>query len=184
MLDLVLLGLIAVSTVFGLMRGLVGTLASIAAWLLAGWFAFHFGSTVAGALSNDGAPTTTELFTGYALSFIGVMIFVGLVGWLVKKIIGAIGLSGVDRLLGGALGVVRGALVACAVVLVLGFTSIPRDEAWQRSQVVAALLPGAQLLRAALPQWVGAEVDFGKDGAAGDNSGVHDAPIPLDEGVQ
>ena len=35
--DLLLLGVIAVSTLLGLLRGFVGVLASLLAWLLAGW---------------------------------------------------------------------------------------------------------------------------------------------------
>ena len=40
MLDLILFALVAASALFGLLRGLVGVLASIAAWLLAGWAAW------------------------------------------------------------------------------------------------------------------------------------------------
>ena len=111
LLDLSLLAIIGVSALFGAMRGFVGVLASLAAWLLAGWAAFHFGAETARWMSSDGPPTATELLGGYALSFVAVMLFVGIVGWVVRQFIKTVGLSGVDRALGLVLGLVRGATV-------------------------------------------------------------------------
>ena len=88
-------------------------------------------------LAGDGEPGAGELFAGYALSFIGVLVVVGLVGWLVRKLVQSVGLSGLDRMLGLALGLARGAFVACALVLVLGLTGDAARAA------VAALAGGA-----------------------------------------
>ena len=146
MIDLVLAAVIGASALFGLLRGFIGALASLLAWLLAGWVAFHYGAQVAGILAEGGTPGATELFGGYALSFIVVMIVVGLIGWLVRLLVKAVGLSALDRLLGLALGLARGALVACILVLLAGFTDLPREPSWAQSRLVPALLPGAQWL--------------------------------------
>lgn len=158
--DWVLLAIVAVSALFGLMRGFVGVAASLVAWVLAGWAAFHFGGGVALMLARDGTPSAGQLFAGYALSFLVVLVVVGVVGWLVRQAVHSVGLSGLDRALGLALGTVRGAFVASALVLLLGLTTLPRDPAWQRSQVVPVFVPGAQWLRGWLPGWVAREVDF------------------------
>ena len=170
--DWVLLAIVAVSTLFGLMRGFVGVAASLAAWVLAGWAAFHFGGGIGLMLARDGQPSAGQTFAGYALAFIGVLLVVGLVGWLVRQAVKSVGLSGVDRALGLALGMVRGVFVASALVLLLGLTSLPRDPAWQASQVVPVFVPGAQWLRAWLPGWVAGQVDFGNGRAA------HASPLP------
>ncbi|MBP3982864.1 CvpA family protein [Pseudoxanthomonas helianthi] len=183
MLDLILFALISVSALFGLIRGLIGVLASMVAWLLAGWAAFRFGGTVALQFVDGPQPTATELFGGYALCFLAVLVFVGVVGWVVRRLVHGIGLSGVDRLLGGALGALRGVFVACVLLLLLGFTHVPQEVAWQRSQLVPLLLPGAQWLRGWLPEWAAAQADFGNGTRAGDNRRQIDLPIPLDEGV-
>ena len=73
-LDLTLLAIIGVSMLFGLMRGFIGALASVLAWLLAGWVAFHYGAEVAAWLSDDGPPGSADLLGGYALSFVAVMV--------------------------------------------------------------------------------------------------------------
>ncbi|MFT3756401.1 MAG: CvpA family protein [Pseudoxanthomonas sp.] len=185
LLDLVLLALIGVSALFGLLRGFVGAIASILAWVLAGWVAFRHGGQVAVWLSDDGQPMITELFGGYALGFVAVMVFVGLVGWFVGKLVKGVGLSGLDRLLGLVLGAARGGVIACALVLLLGFTDLPREPEWQQSRVVPALQPGVDWMRGWLPEWVAERLVFGNNAPSGDN-GVHSEPLPLplDEGVR
>ena len=179
--DWVLLAIVVVSALFGLMRGFVGVAASLVAWVLAGWAAFHFGGGVALVLARDGQPSAGQLFAGHALSFLGVLLVVGVVGWLVRQAVHSVGLSGLDRVLGLALGTVRGGFVASALVLLLGLTSLPRDPAWQRSQVVPVFVPGAQWLRAWLPEWVAREVDF-SGGLAASAPPSPDHPSP-DQGL-
>ena len=159
--DLLLLAIIGVSTLLGLLRGFVGVLASIAAWLLATWAAIRFGARLALVFAGGADPGPTQLLAGYGLSFLGVLVFVGLIGWLLRKLVRSVGLSGADRALGAALGLARGGFVACTLVLLMGFTAIPREAGWRQSHVVPVLLPGAQWLRGWLPEWAAARVDFG-----------------------
>ena len=160
--DLVLLAVIGLSMLFGLMRGFIGVLASLLAWVLAAWASFHFGARIALLLAGGhGTPSAGQLFAGYALSFLCVLLVVGVVGWLVRKLVHAVGLSGIDRAMGLALGAVRGGFVACLLVLLMGFTAMPREPGWRESQVVPVLLPGARLLRGLLPPWAAQRVDFG-----------------------
>ncbi len=183
MIDLVLLIIIGGSALLGLIRGLVGTLVSTAAWLLAGWVTFEFGGEAASWLSDDGKPTMTELFGGYALSFVVVMVVVALVGALAKSMVRSVGLSGVDRMLGAALGLLRGAFLACILVLLMGFTPLPREPSWRQSSVVPVLLPAAGWMRSKLPDWSVPEMDFRNALRSGDNGAPDEASGPLLDGV-
>ena len=158
--DWVLLAIVGVSALLGLMRGFVGVLASLAAWVLAGWAAFRFGAQVALMLASDGEPGPGQLLAGYGLSFLVVLLAVGLVGWLVRKLVHSVGLSGLDRLLGLVLGFARGVLVACLLVLLMGLTELPRAPEWRSSLVVPVFVPGAQWMQGWLPEWVSARVDL------------------------
>lgn len=169
--DWVLLGVVGVSAAFGLMRGFIGVLASLAAWVLAGWAAFRFGSQLAVALAGGAEPGPSELLGGYAISFLVVLLVVGLVGWGVRKLVHGVGLSGVDRFLGLALGVARGAFVACALVLLMGFTALPQDADWRRSATLPVFLPGALLMRTWLPDWAAAQASFEAAPAAAPSPG-------------
>jgi len=159
--DWLLLAVIAASALLGLMRGFVGVLVSIAAWLLAGWAAFHFGGALALWLSGGAEPGARHVFSGYGLSFVGVLLFVGLVGWMLRRMVHAVGLSGLDRALGFALGLARGAAIACLMVLLMGFTAMPREPGWQQSQILPLLVPGALWLRDWLPPWAAERVQLG-----------------------
>lgn len=183
MIDIVLLVIIGGSALLGLIRGLVGTLVSTAAWLLAGWVTFEFGGQAASWLSDDGNPTMTELFGGYALSFVVVMLAVALIGALAKSMVRSVGLSGVDRMLGAALGLLRGAFLACILVLLMGFTPLPREPSWRQSSVVPALLPAAGWMRSKLPDWSVPEMDFRNALRSGDNGAPDEASGPLLDGV-
>lgn len=183
MIDLVLLIIIGGSLLLGLLRGLVGTLVSTAAWLLAGWVAFQFGSELAFWLSGDGTPTMTELFGCYALSFVSVMVAVALIGALIRSMVQSVGLSGLDRLLGAGLGLLRGAFLACLLVLLLGFTPLPREPSWQQSTVLPVLVPGAHWMRAKLPDWSVPEMDFRKRLVPGDNGAPDSVSGVLVDGV-
>ena len=180
--DLLLLGIILVSTLLGLMRGFIGVLVSLLAWLLAGWSAFHFGAFVARVFAGGATPGTGQLLAGYGLCFLGVLVVVGAVGWVVRKLVHAVGLSGVDRALGGALGLARGALVACILVLLMGFTTLPREPDWRQSQVLPVLMPGTLALRALLPDWAARQLVFEGDGPHSNDPGAGD-PAPT-AGVQ
>jgi membrane protein required for colicin V production len=197
MIDLVLLAVLAASALLGALRGFVGAVASLVAWFGAGWFAFRHGADLAFWFSDNGQPGATELLGAYAVAFIAVLVLVSLVGWVVRKLVQSIGLSTVDRGLGLLLGLARGVLVACMLVLLMAFSDLPKDPAWSRSQAVPVLLPGAQWLARWLPDWAVQELDFGNGRSSGDNSPVKQAlldgsgavvetitgalPVPVDE---
>lgn len=180
--DWVLVVIVVFSALAGLMRGFVGVLASLVAWVLAAWVAFHYGGELGWMLAGGGMPSTGQMLAGYALSFIGVLMVVGLAGWLMRKLVHSIGLSGVDRVFGLVLGTLRGLFIAAALVLLLGLTSMPREPWWQASAVVPVFVPAARWMSAWLPEWVAAQVDFGSSGEIGSDDGTtpdHGPALPV-----
>ena len=159
-LDWVLLLIVGVSGLLGLLRGLIGVAMSLVAWLLAGLAAYLFGGDVGRSLVTDGQVGWGEYLGGYALSFAVVWIVVALVGLVVRRLAHEAGLSGVDRLFGFGLGVVRGLFLACALLLMLGMTSIPGKRAWHESAGVATLMPAAKWMRGWMPPWMAQRVDL------------------------
>ncbi|WP_363796313.1 CvpA family protein [Lysobacter firmicutimachus] len=151
--------IVGLSALLGLARGLIGVAASLAAWLLAGVAAVVFGGDVGRSL-GDGQVGWGEYLGGYALCFVVVWVGVGLIGWVVRRIAHSYGLSEMDRLLGLALGAVRGVIFACALLVFLGMTTLPRERAWRESGLAAVLMPGAELMRSALPEAMARKVDL------------------------
>jgi len=159
-LDWVLLLIVGVSGLLGLLRGMIGVVMSLVAWLLAGSAAYLFGGDIGRSLVTDGQLGWGEYLGGYALSFAVVWIAVALIGLLVRRMAHEAGLSGVDRLFGFGFGMVRGVFLACVLVLMLGLTSIPGKRAWHESTGVATLLPVAKWMRSAMPPWMAQRVDL------------------------
>jgi len=159
-LDWILLLIVGVSALLGLVRGMIGVVVSLVAWLLAGVAAYLFGGDVGRGLAADGQLGWGGYLGGYALSFAVVWIAVALVGFVVRRLAHEAGLSGLDRLSGFGLGVVRGLFFACVLLLLLGLTGIPGTGAWRESASVSALLPVAQWMRGALPPWMAQRIDL------------------------
>lgn len=194
MIDILLAALIGASVLFGFIRGFVGIVVGTLSWLLAGWAAFLFGHDAAQWWAAPAVPGTAHLLGGYLGVFVAVMVVVGLIGLLLKAMVKLTLLGGVDRLLGAALGLLRGIALAALVVLVAGYTPLPREAAWQQSQLRPRLAPVVEWMQAQVPELVqpldavlpgslapglglpdtqsspSAESPLGKPGATGDNS--------------
>lgn len=159
-LDVLLLVVVGASALVGLLRGFVAGVASIAAWLLGGWAALHGGGPLALVIAGGTEPDALHLLMGYGACFLLVSVGVAVLAWLTRRLLTGMGLGGVDRGFGLALGLARGALVACVLVLLLGFTHLPRDAGWQASMFVPILKPGARWLAGWLPDWAHARLDL------------------------
>ena len=142
--DYVALGIVGLSLLFGLWRGVVGEIIALVAWVLAIFAAVEFGTqfgTMAFAGLSDPAMRT---LAGCVVIFIGVLVVMALFRMLVKSMVKALGLSVSDRLLGMLFGLVRGVLVCMVLVGLGGMTSAP-TQAWWRQATLAPPLETAVL---------------------------------------
>ena len=72
----------------------------------------------------------------------------------------AAGLGFVDRFLGSIFGVVRGAALMLAFVIVAGLTPLPRTGWWQRAALVPPLVAGVAALKPYLPDELARRLDY------------------------
>jgi len=172
MIDLVLLGVIGLSALLGLFRGFIGIVVGTLSWLLAVWLSFLFGHAAALWLSHGGTPSLAQYLGGYGGVFIAVFATMALLGWMLRAAVNAVRLGGVDRMFGFALGLVRGVVLACVLVLLMGYSSLPHEPSWRQSQVLPWLRPGAEWMRAQLPDWEVPTPDLGKLALPGDNAQI------------
>jgi membrane protein required for colicin V production len=115
-LDYILIAILLFSMVLsarkGFSREIVGVAAACLALVLAMWFYGLAGSFLLPWVSS--ARVANGI--GFLLVVFAVMILGGLVGWIVNRFLRTIGLSFFDRLLGAAFGLVRGMLIAIALL--------------------------------------------------------------------
>src|ERR1700682_3474168 len=102
--DLIVIGIVGLSTVFALWRGLMRVAMSLVALIAAVLAAIQFSPAVAAMLPVLGDPVTRYV-AAFALIFIVVALVGALLGWVLSRALRAIGVGFVDRLLGAVVGV-------------------------------------------------------------------------------
>ena len=155
-LDWIFLAVLLVSFVIGAWRGLVYEVLSVLSWIAAFVLAQVFAPQAAAYLPMSGAAEPVRYAAGFVLVFVVAIFAGGLIAFLVKKLIAAVGLRPADRMLGAAFGLVRGVIVLLALTVVVGMTPMKTAQVWQESMgahIASAVLIG---LKPVLPQ------DFGK----------------------
>ncbi|HET9645810.1 MAG TPA: CvpA family protein [Burkholderiaceae bacterium] len=150
-IDWLLLGVLAVSVLAGLWRGLVFEVLSllgwIAAYIAAQWFSPAFAVHV-----PFGTPgSALNHASAFAITFIGALVLWGIAARLIRMLVGASPLSLFDRVLGAGFGLLRGLVLLLAVATAVGMTPAGRSEAWRGSQGVAWLNVMLQGLKPVLP---------------------------------
>jgi membrane protein required for colicin V production len=144
MLDLIVLLVLILAVVRGLMRGMVDTLFSLAAWILAfllgKWGALMVAPLLPIAIENP----AIRYFAGFAVVFLVVLIGVLLLGHALASLVKAAGLGGTDKLLGGVLGLAKGLVILVGLTLAAGLTSLPRTDFWKQAALSGSLQTMAQ----------------------------------------
>ena len=152
LLDWVWLAVLVASLVLGAVRGLVYEVISVIGWVAA-FVCAQWSAGEVGARLPIGAPGAPWRYAaGFALVFIGVAFVAGLVARLMRKMIVAAGLRPVDRTLGAAFGVLRGAVAVLAVAVAVHFLSLSNTAVWHESRAVVWIKTALQRLKPVLPE--------------------------------
>lgn len=172
-IDIGIVVLILLSAIVGFVRGFVREAFSLATWIAAIVVAFLFFEQFAAMLPFNITNDLARLGVSFLLIFLGVLILGSLINYLFNKAVHAMGLGGADRVLGGAFGVIRGALIVTLVVLLLGLglTPITDSELWKRSKFVPHFAEAAEWIKAEIPDDVAEQIK-----AAATKLGIEDTP--------
>jgi membrane protein required for colicin V production len=150
-LDYVLLAVVAVSIGWGVWRGLVREMMSLASWIIAFLAANLFAAPLAEALPASIARPELRSLVAFGTIFFITLVVTTLAGILLAKLVRSVGLGNLDRLLGALFGLLRALVIVLAVAIAAGFTGLPRSAAWKESLVGAQLAAAATGLKAWLP---------------------------------
>jgi len=153
--DLIVLGIVGVSALLGLSRGLVREVLGIGAWALAAFGAWRLGPLgirLAHLLiANDDIAETAA----YASVFLILLITLSLLSNLLGRLVQVSALGGLDRTLGVLFGIARGSALVIAGYIVWGLAQ-PKVDAWplavQQARTVPLIYAGASWLADRLPE--------------------------------
>ncbi|MCR5882989.1 CvpA family protein [Rhizobacter sp. J219] len=141
--DLVMLGILAISVIVGLVRGFVFEVLSLAGWLVAYLVARWFAADVAVHIPVGKPGSAVNHAVGFVALFIAVLLLWAIVSRLLRFLIHASPLSLPDRALGAGFGLLRGLVLLLAAATVIMVTPLAKSPPWRASQ-------GAQWLHSAL----------------------------------
>ncbi|WP_310644202.1 CvpA family protein [Limnohabitans sp.] len=154
--DWILLAVLGLSFLLGIWRGLVHEVLSLAGWIVAFFVSQMYAPRAAAWLPMEGSSQMLRYAAGFVTVFVAVLIATVFLSWLIRKMVSAVGLGPLDRLLGAVFGLLRGLVILLAVTVVVGMTPLHTSQAWQQAQGAPVLQQFLHVLKPVLP------ADFGK----------------------
>jgi membrane protein required for colicin V production len=158
--DYAVLGIIGLSILISVWRGLVREVISLLSWLVAFWIAARFSvdfvDWVPAAITNP----SVRYVAAFAVLFLGTIFVLELIGVLIAKLLRAVGLSFIDRLLGALFGLARGALIAWILTLLGGLTTLPQRDWWRDSVFAPPLQAAVLAARPLLPNELAKRIKY------------------------
>ncbi|HMC14071.1 MAG TPA: CvpA family protein [Albitalea sp.] len=132
--DLFFAGVLLVSVIAGLVRGLVFEVLSLVGWVVAYIGAQWLSPELAPHLPVGRPGSAVNLAAAFASAFIVVLLVWSLVARLVRLLVHATPLSLVDRVLGAGFGLARGAVVLLVITTLVMLSSFAHSKAWRDSR--------------------------------------------------
>jgi membrane protein required for colicin V production len=150
-LDLAVLGVMALSMAWGIWRGLVHEVISLAAWVIAFLAANMLAAPLARLVPASTPRPDWHVLVAFVAIFLATLTVTTLIGVMLSRLARKAGLGGLDRSLGGVFGLARGWVIVLAFALLAGLTELPSRPAWTGSFIGPSLARAATYLKTWLP---------------------------------
>jgi len=158
--DYLFLGLLAISALVGLWRGLVSEVIALVGWIAALLAAWLYAADVAPLLGGIISQEHWRHVAAFALVFVGVLLIAACLRFLLRELLRAAGLGSVDRFFGTLFGFARGLLIALVLVVVGGLTGMTREPWWAESLFAPPLETAVIAAKPWLPEVVAERIRF------------------------
>jgi len=136
-LDIVIIVVVAFLGIVGLRQGLIRTVFGIAGLIGGIFLAGRYYDELAALLFPSSAIWAN--IAAYAIIAVATMVVAGVIGWLLAKVVNFVALGWLDKLVGGILGVVIGALL-CAAILAIVVKYYPGMGATINQSIIARFI--------------------------------------------
>jgi membrane protein required for colicin V production len=149
--DLVIIGVIALSALISLIRGFVKESISLVTWVAAGLIALRYYAPMADLLEPFISSVTLRQWVGGGILFVVTLVVGAIVNFIVSQLVSKTGLSGTDKALGVVFGAARGVLIVTMVVLLASLTPMPEASWWRESAMIGFFQQVAEWVKAVIP---------------------------------
>lgn len=137
--DYFVLGIIGFSILVGLMRGAIHELFSVLGWGLAFYLANRLNAQVIAYMPEQIPGEAIKAMAAFLLVFLLVLFVCTLLALLLTTLVKAVGLGGLNRILGGAAGALKGLLIVSILVMLAAMTELPKDPRWSNAMFSAPI---------------------------------------------
>jgi membrane protein required for colicin V production len=146
--DYILAAALLLSVLFGAVRGFLRESVALLGWLVGLWLAWRYAHVVKPFLGGALEGTELQSWLARALVLLAVVIASWLLGAMLSWLVQRSGLTlGVDRVLGGLFGLVRGAVIIGFAVMLGQAAELQRETWWRESKLMPVGEEMAAVLR-------------------------------------
>lgn len=160
-IDAIILAIIAISVVVAFFRGFISEALSLIVWVLAFMGAVMYYQDVGKMLPNifggslnaiSGEDSIFGDLVSFAITFIGLLILLGLVNLLITFVLRKLSISWPDRLLGAIFGLLRGLFIVAIISLFIIESPFKDSPYWQNAQLTGMASSWANTLASFIPE--------------------------------
>lgn len=151
--DLLVVAIVVVSTIFAVWRGFISETLSIVAWAAAAFASLYFGGWVASLLARMITPLWLAYLTGYAAVFVVVLIPISFASFRFSESVKHSAVGPLDRSLGAAFGIVRGLAIVGGLYILFSLVVPLKDhpKAVRDARTLPVIQSSAEVLIALAP---------------------------------
>lgn len=133
--DNLILAVIAISSAFGVRRGLIKEIMSLLSWIAALLVSRVYSVSFASIIENLIDNPSVRYVIAFSVLFVIIIMLGTLLNHLMSKLLVVTGLKTIDRLLGAVFGVARGTVIVLVFLFVLN-VFVSESEWWQQSTLI------------------------------------------------
>jgi membrane protein required for colicin V production len=146
--DYIITAAVGLSVLFGAVRGFLRESVALLGWLVGLWLAWRYAFVVEPYLGGALTGTELQVWASRGIVLLTVVIASWILGAMLNYLVQRSGLTlGVDRLLGGVFGLVRGAVIVGFAVMLGEAAELQGEPWWRESKLVPAGQEMASVLR-------------------------------------
>jgi len=158
--DYVVLGIVGLSVLLSIMRGFVREILALASWFIAFIFARLYATDLIPLLPEAIPNDALKMLAAFLIVFLTTLLLCSLLAIALSQLFKKAGLGFLDRGLGAVFGALRGLLVVCLLVLLAGFTTLPKEPLWRNAMFAAPLEALVMLLLPWMPEDIAKHVKY------------------------
>lgn len=154
-IDWIILAVLALSTIVGIMRGVLREVVAIAGWVAGVLLAMNYSADLAEQIPLESIGWLPRVMIAAVCIIVACLVVCGLLSAVIRRLIEVASLRFEDRALGAVFGFVRGVVVVCSCVFLFGMpASVHESRMWQQSVMIGPAETVIDWSMPYLPVWL------------------------------